>query len=265
MAVRIEKSGSVWTVIHSRPEARNAMDPVSADALVAAFEQFDADKTANVAVFWGEGGAFCAGWDLKSASSLDQQNPVGNLDFPKGGGKAPRGPLGPSRLELSKPVIAAVEGPAVAGGMELAMWSDVRVMAESAYFGVYCRRWGVPLIDGGTVRLPRLVGQGKALEIIMTGRKVTAEESYRIGLCEKVVPHGKAREAAEQMAQEIARFPQACMRADRLSVYRAWGKPVREGLESEWATSAGIVKAEGIVGAERFAKGMGRHGDFRDI
>lgn len=265
MAVRIEKSGSVWTVIHSRPEARNAMDPNSADALVAAFEAFDADTSANVAVFWGEGGAFCAGWDLKSVSGLDQSDPVGALDFPKDGGKPPRGPLGPSRLELSKPVIAAVEGPAVAGGMELAMWCDVRVMAESAYFGVYCRRWGVPLIDGGTVRLPRLVGLGKALEIIMTGRKVTAEESCRIGLCERVVPHGRAREAAEAMAQEIARFPQDCVRADRLSAYRAWGKSVREGLESEWATSAGIVKAEGIAGAERFAGGKGRHGDFGDI
>lgn len=265
MSVRIEKSGSVWTVIHSRLEARNAVDAKSAAALTDAFEQFDADKSANVAVFWGEGGAFCAGWDLKSVSDLDQDNPVGSLDFPKGDGKAPRGPLGPSRLELSKPVIAAVEGPAVAGGMELAMWSDVRVMAESAYFGVYCRRWGVPLIDGGTVRLPRLVGMGKALEIIMTGRKVTAEESYRIGLCEKVVPHGGAREAAEAMAQEIARFPQECMRSDRLSVYRAWGKPVRDGLESEWATSAAIVKAEGILGASRFAGGKGRHGDFGDI
>ena len=265
MSVRIEKSGSVWTVIHSRPEARNAMDPASADALVAAFEQFDADSSANVAVFWGEGGAFCAGWDLKSVSSLNRSDPVGRLDFPKGGGKAPRGPLGPSRLEMSKPVIAAVEGPAVAGGMELAMWCDVRVMAESAYFGVYCRRWGVPLIDGGTVRLPRLVGQGKALEIIMTGRKVTAEESYRIGLCETVVAHGQARATAEAMAQEIARFPQACMRSDRLSVYRAHGKSVREGLESEWATSAAIVKAEGIAGATRFAEGKGRHGDFKNI
>jgi enoyl-CoA hydratase len=265
MAVRIEKSGSVWTVIHSRPEARNAMDARSADDLVAAFEAFDADRSANAAVFWGEGGAFCAGWDLKSVSSLDHSDPVGALDFPKDGGKPPRGPLGPSRLEMSKPVIAAVEGPAVAGGMELALWCDVRVMAESAYFGVYCRRWGVPLIDGGTVRLPRLVGLGKALEIVMTGRKVTAEESYRIGLCEKVVAHGKAREAAEAMAQEIARFPQDCMRADRLSVYRAWGKSVREGLESEWATSAGIVKAEGIAGATRFAEGKGRHGDFKDI
>jgi enoyl-CoA hydratase len=265
MSVRIEKSGSVWTVIHSRPEARNAMDAASADALVAAFEAFDADGSADVAVFWGEGGAFCAGWDLKSVSSLDQADPVGRLDFPKGGGKAPRGPLGPSRMELSKPVIAAVEGPAVAGGMELAMWCDVRVMAESAYFGVYCRRWGVPLIDGGTVRLPRLVGMGRAMEIIMTGRKVTAEESARIGLCERIVPHGQARQAAEAMAQEIARFPQACMRSDRLSAYRAWGKSVREGLESEWATSAPIVKAEGIAGAERFAKGKGRHGDFENI
>ena len=145
------------------------------------------------------------------------------------------------------------------------MWCDVRVMAESAYLGVYCRRWGVPLIDGGTVRLPRLVGMGKALEIIMTGRKVPAEECYRIGLCEKVVPHGRAREAAEAMAQEIARFPQECVRADRLSAYRAWGKSVREGLESEWATSAGIVKAEGIRGAARFAEGKGRHGDFKEI
>jgi enoyl-CoA hydratase len=265
MAVRIEKSGSVWTVIHSRPEARNAMNPRSADALVAAFEQFDADDAADVAVFWGEGGAFCAGWDLKTVSDLDMNDPVGALDFPKGGGEAPRGPLGPSRLELSKPVIAAVEGPAVAGGMELAMWCDVRVMAESAYFGVYCRRWGVPLIDGGTVRLPRLVGMGRAMEIILTGRKVPAEEAYRIGLAEKIVPHGAARQAAEEMAQQIARFPQACVRADRFSAYRAWGKPVRQGLESEWATSAGIVRAEGIRGAARFAEGKGRHGDFGDI
>jgi enoyl-CoA hydratase len=265
MAVRIETSGSVWTVIHDRPEARNAVDAASADALLAAFEAFDRDEHAHVAVFWGEGGAFCAGWDLKSVSHLDHADPVGRLDFPEDGGKAPRGPLGPSRLEMSKPVIAAVEGPAVAGGMELALWCDVRVMAESAYFGVYCRRWGVPLIDGGTVRLPRLVGLGKALEIIMTGRQVTAEESYRIGLCEKVVPHGQARVAAEAMAQEIGRFPQACMRADRLSVYRAWGKSLRAGLESEWATSAGIVKAEGIAGATRFASGKGRHGDFKDI
>ena len=265
MAVRIDKSGSVWTVIHSRPEARNAMNPESADALVAAFEQFDADELASVAVFWGEGGAFCAGWDLKTVFDLDQSDPLRAFDFPTGGRKAPRGPLGPSRMELSKPVIAAVEGPAVAGGMELALWCDVRVMAEDAYFGVYCRRWGVPLVDGGTVRLPRLVGMGKAMEIILTGRKVPAEEAYRIGLCEKVVAHGAAREAAEEMAQTIARFPQACVRADRLSAYRAWGKSVREGLESEWATSIGAFQAEGMRGAMRFASGKGRHGDFGDI
>jgi enoyl-CoA hydratase len=265
MSVRIEKLGGVWTVVLSRPEARNAMDGASADALVQAFKQFEADAGAHVAVLWGEGGAFCAGWDLKSVATLDAEDPVGALDFPKDGGQAPRGPLGPTRLELTKPVIAAVEGPAVAGGMELAMWCDVRLMAESAYFGVYCRRWGVPLIDGGTVRLPRLVGLGKALEIIMTGRKVTAEESYAIGLCEKIVAHGGAREAAEAMAQQIARFPQACLRADRLSAHRAWGKPLRQGLESEWATSSGVVRAEGMRGALRFAQGKGRHGDFENI
>ena len=265
--MRIEKKGGVWTVIHSRPEARNAMDPESADALVSAFEEFDKNPEAKVAVLWGEGGAFCAGWDLKYCASLIQDpDELHSIDYPLEDRKAiPRGPLGPTRLELDKPVIAAVAGPAVAGGFELALWCDVRVMEQSAYFGVYCRRWGVPLVDGGTVRLPRLVGMGKAMEITLTGRKVPAEEAYRIGLCEKVVGHGAAREAAEIMAQEIARFPQECVRADRLSAYRAWGKPVREGLESEWATSAGIVKAEGIRGATRFAEGKGRHGDFRDI
>ena len=175
------------------------------------------------------------------------------------------GPMGPTRLRLSKPVIAAISGYAVAGGLELAAWCDLRVAEEDAILGVFCRRIGVPLIDGGTVRLPRLVGQGRALEIILTGRKVTAEEAYRIGLAEKVVAHGMARAAAEAMAQEIARFPQACVRADRLSVYRAHGLGVRAGLESEWATSSGIVEAEGIAGALRFAAGRGRHGDFEDI
>ena len=184
MTVTIEKSGPVTTVIHSRPEARNAMDEESAEALTAAFLAFDRDPDAAVAVFWGAGGAFCAGWDLKLAASLaGKPEPLKALDFPDDGGPAPRGPMGPSRLELSKPVIAAVAGPAVAGGFELALWCDLRVMEEDAYFGVYCRRWGIPLIDGGTVRLPRLVGQGRALDIILTGRKVTAEEAYRIGAC----------------------------------------------------------------------------------
>lgn len=265
MTVRTEKSGSVWTVIHSRPDARNAMDPASADELVAAFEAFDTDSTAYVAVLWGEGGSFCAGWDLKYASTLKGDKPLALLDFPSDGAKPPRGPLGPTRLELSKPVIAAVEGPAVAGGMELALWCDLRVMAESAYLGVYCRRWGIPLLDGGTVRLPRLVGQGRALEIILTGRKVTAEECYRIGACERLAAHGKAREVAEQLAHEIARFPQGCVRSDRMSVYRQHGLPVRKALETEWQTSIDVVTAEGISGAGRFSAGKGRHGDFADI
>lgn len=266
MAVRVEKNGPVTTVIHSRPEARNAMDPDSAEALVEAFTAFDADADASVAVFWGEGGAFCAGWDLKFASTLmDKANPLEALDFPDDGSEAPRGPMGPSRMHLSKPVIAAVAGPAVAGGMELALWCDLRVMEQSAYMGVYCRRWGVPLIDGGTVRLPRLVGQGRALEIIMTGRKVPSEECLRIGACEQVVPDGTAREAAEALAADIARYPQGCMRADRQSVYLAHGLQVADALRSEWENSAGMVAAEGLAGAMRFSGGKGRHGDFGDI
>src|ERR671934_1830318 len=217
MAVRIEKDGAVWTVIHDRPEARNAMDPESADALTAAFLEFDADKDASVAVFYGAGGAFCAGWDLKYVSTLDADYPLGELDMPvagprHNGGEIPRGPLGPSRLELDKPVIAAIEGPAVAGGMELGLWCDFRVMAQESYFGVYCRRWGVPLIDGGTVRLPRIVGQGRALEIILTGRKVPAEECLSIGLCEYLTPTGGAREKVGALVREIARLPRGCGR-----------------------------------------------------
>lgn len=266
MTVRVEKDGSVTTVIHSRPEARNAMDPASADALVEAFRAFDADPEASVAVFWGEGGAFCAGWDLKYASSLqDEANPLAAHDFPEAPGEAPRGPMGPSRMMLSKPVIAAVAGPAVAGGFELALWCDLRVMEEDAYFGVYCRRWGVPLIDGGTVRLPRLVGQGRALDIILTGRKVPAEECLRIGACEQVVPRGTSREAAEALAREIARYPQGCMNADRRSVYLQHGLPIEDALRSEWDNSAGLLAEEGLAGAMRFSSGKGRHGDFGDI
>ncbi len=266
MTVRIEKNGPVTTVIHSRPEARNAMDVASADALVAAFAAFDADADAAVAVFWGEGGAFCAGWDLKMASTLaGRTNPLGHLDFPADGSTAPRGPMGPSRMQLSKPVIAAVAGPAVAGGFELALWCDLRVMEESAYFGVYCRRWGVPLIDGGTVRLPRLVGQGRALEIIMTGRKVPAEECLRIGACEQVVPDGSSRQAAEKLAADIARNPQGCMRADRRSVYLQHGLSVADALRAEWQNSISMLEEEGVAGAARFSGGQGRHGDFGNL
>ena len=266
MTVRVEKDGPVTTVINDRPEARNAVDPEHADALVEAFLEFDRDADASVAAFWGAGGAFCAGWDLKYVGKLGgDDDPLKDLHFPAEGGALPRGPLGPSRLELSKPVIAAVAGPAVAGGMELALWCDVRIMEEDAYLGVYCRRWGVPLIDGGTVRLPRLVGRGRALEIILTGRKVPAEECLRIGACERVVPTGQSRQAAEAMAHEIARFPQECVRADRRSVYLQHGLPVRQALEREWENSMPVVEAEGAAGAARFAAGKGRHGDFEDI
>lgn len=270
MSVRIEKDGAVWTVIHDRPAARNAMDPESADALVEAFLAFDDDREASVAVLWGAGGAFCAGWDLKYVSALEgPDRPVAHLDFPDDGAEGnrdlPRGPLGPTRLALSKPTIAAVAGPAVAGGMELALWCDLRVMEEDAYIGVYCRRWGIPLIDGGTVRLPRLVGQGRALEIILTGRKVPAEECLRIGACEKVVPNGHAREAAEALARDIARFPQECVRADRRSVYLQHGLPVREAMRREWWNGQECLTLEGVAGAGRFAGGKGRHGDYEEI
>jgi len=266
MTVMIEKSGPVTTVIHRRPEARNAMDPDSADALVEAFLAFNVDPEASVAVLFGEGGAFCAGWDLKYGASLQGRNrPLQALDFPQDGGAPPRGPLGPTRLELDKPVIAAIAGPAVAGGMELALWCDVRVMEEAAYLGVYCRRWGIPLLDGGTVRLPRLVGQGRAMEIILTGRKVSAQECLRIGACEKVVPVGAARREAEALAHEIARFPQACVRADRRSVYLQHGLSVPEALKKEWDNGVAVLDIEGVQGATRFAGGIGRHGDFSKL
>ncbi len=271
MTIRIEKSGPVWTVIHSRAEARNAMDPESAKALFDAFLEFDADDEASVAVFWGEGGAFCAGWDLKHAAALDEPEPLAALAIPTDGGKRgnggdiPMGAMGPSRLELDKPVIAAVAGPAVAGGMELALWCDFRVMEETAYMGVYCRRWGIPLIDGGTVRLPRLVGEGRALDLILTGRQVMAEECERIGLCEYVVPEGDARRKAEELAHQISAFPQLCARGDRRSVRLQHGLPIRDALIAEWYNSRAILETEGIEGAGRFAGGDGRHGSFDDV
>jgi enoyl-CoA hydratase len=270
MTVRIERDGRVLTVIQSRPEVRNAVDPEHADALQDAFVSFDIDDTVDVAVLCGEGGVFCAGADLKSLAARGIATPENrathrSLEFPKDGGPIPRGSIGPSRLQLSKPVIAAIEGPAVAGGMELALWADCRVMAEGAYMGTYNRRWGIALTDGATVRLPRLVGQGRALELIMTARRVDAEECHRIGLCEVLVPKGQARQAAEEMARRIAKFPQVSLRADRRSVYLQYGLPVLAALEREWVNSEGTFKAEGAAGAARFAKGAGRHGDFRDF
>jgi enoyl-CoA hydratase len=266
MSVLVERSGPVTTVILSRNEARNAVDPPTAEKLTDAFLAFDADPNQNVAVFWGAGGAFCAGYDLKAAATtLGQSDPLATIDFPDDDKGIPRGPMGPTRLELSKPVIAAVAGPAVAGGMELALWCDVRIMEETAYMGVYCRRWGVPLIDGGTVRLPRLVGRGRALDLVLTGRKVEADECLRIGLCERVVPHGKSRESAEALARDLVKFPQECLRADRRSVRLQEGLSEREGLHAEWNNSAPVFEREGAAGAARFAGGKGRHGDQRDI
>jgi enoyl-CoA hydratase len=242
------------------------MDPDSAVALHQACLDFDADPALSVAVLWGAGGAFCAGWDLKYAGTLvGQDDPLASLDFKDGTTADPRGPMGPTRLVLSKPVIAAIEGPAVAGGMEIALWCDLRVMARDAYMGVYCRRWGVPLIDGGTIRLPRIVGRGRALDMILTGRKIPAEECHEVGLCERLVEPGTARHAAEELAQSIARFPQECLRADRASVYAHSGGSIENGLRGEFYGGKTVLKNEGIEGASRFAAGKGRHGDFGDI
>src|SRR5262245_53196587 len=209
MSVRAERSGPVTTVILDRPEARNAVDGPTAAALAGAFRDFDADESAHVAVLWGAGGTFCAGADLKAVGGPD-----GNRTSPDGDG-----PMGPTRLGLGKPVIAAISGYAVAGGLELAAWCDLRVAEEDAVLGVFCRRFGVPLIDGGTVRLPRLIGLSRALDLILTGRAVKADEALSMGLVNRVVPHGAARTAAEALAQELAAFPQECMRADRRSAY----------------------------------------------
>jgi enoyl-CoA hydratase/carnithine racemase len=253
MSVRTEKSGLVTTIVISRPERRNAVDRATADALVAAFEAFDADDGANVAVLWGEGGTFCAGADLValSAGTPNRVEPTG------------AGPMGPTRMLLSKPVIAAVAGHAVAGGLELALWCDLRVAEEDAVFGVFCRRWGVPLIDGGTVRLPRLVGASRAMDMILTGRPVAAAEAMSWGLANRVVARGKARHEAETLAAEIARFPQRCVRSDRRSAYEQWSLPLDAAIGREFELGfATITSGETLEGATRFAGGAGRHGKF---
>ena len=253
MSVRVEKSSQVTTVVLSRPERRNAVDRDTADALVAAFEAFDRDDEARVAVLWGEGGTFCAGADLRALAE-GRSNRVAP-DGP--------GPMGPTRMRLSKPVIAAVAGHAVAGGLELALWCDLRVAEEDATFGVFCRRWGVPLIDGGTVRLPRIVGMGRALDMILTGRPVTAREALSWGLADRVVPHGRAREEAEALAASIAAFPQTCMRGDRASAYEQWSLPLDEAIANELRHGiATLSSGETLEGAARFAGGAGRHGKF---
>ena len=261
MPIRIEKDGPVWTIVHSRFEARNAMDPTHAKALHDAFLEFDSDDSAMIAILWGEGGCFCAGWDLKQAAELADPNAMDIYDYPATG-EASSAPMGLSRLEMSKPVLAAIAGPAVAGGMELALWADMRVMEDSAYMGVYCRRWGVPLIDGGTVRLPRMVGEGRAMDLILTGRCVDAEECLRIGLCEYVVPEGKALEKAKELAVSLTKFPQSCMNADRWSVRNQHGLKERDAIRQEWENSRDEVLKVGAAGAARFVKGAGRSGKF---
>jgi enoyl-CoA hydratase len=253
MSVRVEKRGPVTTVILSRPEVRNAVDGPTAAALADAFRAFDADPDAAVAVLWGEGGHFCAGADLR-AVTRGQGNEVREEGD---------GPMGPTRMELGKPVIAAVAGYAVAGGLELALWCDLRVAERSAVFGVFCRRFGVPLVDGGTVRLPRVVGLGRALDMILTGRPVGADEALAFGLADRRVEDGEGRAAAETLAAEIARFPEACMRSDRRSAYEQIGRPLEQALRAETRLGAEVIRSgETLAGAERFARGAGRHGSF---
>jgi len=264
MTVTIAQDGPVRTVVIARPERRNAVDPETARALHAAFLDFEASD-ADVAVLAGEGAAFCAGFDLTRAGTVDAEwGERLAIRTPDDLGDGTPGPMGPTRLRLSKPVIAAVEGPAVAGGLELALWCDLRVAAEDAFFGFYCRRWGVPLIDGGSIRLPRIVGQGRALDMILTGRRVDADEALSFGLVDRIAPTGGALTAAQALASEIARFPQACMRADRGVALDQWALPRSAAFAREWESYAAF-EAEGVRGAARFAAGKGRGGDFGDI
>lgn len=252
MSVRTEKTGSVTTVILSRPDVRNAVDRATAESLAQAFRDFDRDDEASVGVFYGEHGTFCAGADLKAIAggNHNRTEPAGD------------GPMGPSRMVLSKPVIGAISGYAVAGGLELALWCDLRVMEEDAVLGVFCRRWGIPLIDGGTVRLPRLIGLSRALDLILTGRPVGAAEALSIGLVHRVAPNGASRQAAEELARELSQFPQICMRGDRLSAYEQFDLNFEAAMSNEFTHGLAALKEETPAGAMRFAGGAGRHGEF---
>ncbi len=255
MTVHYETLGSVAIVTIDRPGVRNAVDRPTAEGLAAAFRRFDSDEALGAAVLYGAGGTFCAGADLKAVSQGG-----GNRAAPQGDG-----PMGPTRMLLAKPVVAAVEGFAVAGGLELALWCDLRVAARDATFGVYCRRFGVPLIDGGTVRLPRLVGQSVALDMILTGRGVSGEEALRVGLANRLVEPGEARAAAIALSAELARFPQLCLRSDRRSVHEQWALPLERALERETELGLDVIRSgETLEGARRFASGAGRHGSFKN-
>jgi len=251
MSVRVETHGPVTTVILSRPEVRNAIDRATADALAEAFRAFEADDDARVLVLWGEGGTFCAGADLKALATGTPNRVAPDGD----------GPLGPTRMRLSKPCIAAIAGHAVAGGLELALLCDLRVAEQDAVLGVFCRRWGVPLIDGGTVRLPRVVGLGRALDLILTGRGVGADEALAMGLVNRVVPPGGSRAAAEALAAELAALPQVCMRGDRASAYEGLDLSFEEALSNELTHGMRALTAESLAGVTQFAKGAGRHGE----
>lgn len=254
MTIHIERQGAVTTVVIDRPAARNAIDRATATALADAFRAFDADPTAAVAVLCGSGGHFCAGADLKAFVANPDEWQLSET------GDAP---LGPTRMLLSKPVIAAVSGYAVAGGLELALWCDLRVVEQSATFGVFCRRWGVPLIDGGTIRLSRLIGHSRALDMILTGRPVGAEEALAMGLANRVVADGEARTAAEALAAQIAALPQTCMQHDRLSSYEQWGLPLADALQNEFRHGRiSLDSGDAKSGAASFGEGKGRHGRF---
>lgn len=255
--VRIEQHDRTTVVSIARPDVRNAVDGETAAALAAAFREFDANPDADIAVLHGEYGTFCAGADLKAVSSGAGSNPLDEEGD---------GPMGPSRMVLGKPVIGAIAGHAVAGGLELALWCDLRVVERSAVLGVFCRRWGVPLIDGGTIRLPRLIGHSRAMDLILTGRPVAAEEALQIGLANRVVEDGQALDAALELAAQLSRFPQTCLRSDRLSAYEQWGMPLEDALGNEFRRGLEVIASnETVEGATRFASGRGRHGNFDEI
>jgi len=254
MSVKIEQKGYIYIVIISRPEARNAVDGPTAEKLAQAFQKFDEDENARVAVLWGEGGNFCAGADLKAIFQGKNANRVE---------RDGDGPMGPTRMLLSKPVIAAISGYAVAGGLELALWCDLRVVERDAVLGVFSRRWGVPLIDGGTVRLPRLIGLSRALDLILTGRPISGEEAYQIGLANYLVEKGKARQKAEELAEKIAQFPQTCLRNDRLSAYQQFDFNLQDALKNEFELGLkSLASPEMMEGVKKFIEGKGRSGKF---
>jgi enoyl-CoA hydratase len=255
--VRVELRERITIVSIVRPEVRNAVDGETAVALAEAFRNFDANPDSDVAILYGEYGTFCAGADLKAVAAETDSNRLA----PEGDG-----PMGPSRMVLGKPVIAAVAGHAVAGGMELALWCDLRVVERSAIMGVYCRRWGVPLIDGGTIRLPRLIGHSRAMDLILTGRAVDAEEAMAMGLANRVVADGESLSAALELADQLCRFPQNCLRSDRLSACEQWGMSLEDALANEFTRGMSVIEShETVTGATRFAAGKGRHGDYDNI